>query len=141
MKRVLFVGLLLLTGCSHVAATRGTFSIGPREKVLVLRLTRHVDTVVRGPDSEEDQLLVLEVPRWNIGQRQTIPGDVHAKFSVQRFGPPSVGDSYRGFLIVQSLTDKQVVATLNLVVTASTADNTYKQTARFRGEYTFDRPR
>lgn len=137
MKRLVLLGLML-TGCAHVDSTRGTFSSG-HEKNLVLRLTRHVDTVVRGPDDEEDQVLLLEVRQWKIGERQSIPGDVAATFTVQRFGPASTGDTYKGFIIVRSVESKKAVAELNLVVTAKTADNSYKQTARFRGRYTFER--
>ena len=137
MKRFALVALML-AGCAHVDSTRGTFNRG-RENDLALRLTRHVDTVVRGPDDEEDHVLVLDVRHWTIGQRLEIPGDVTPVFTVQRFGPSSKGETYRGFLIVRKVEERRVVATLNLVVTAKTEDNTYRQTARFRGTFTFDR--
>lgn len=141
MKRFLLFGIIALSvaGCAHVASTHGTVRWG-REKDFTLRLTRHVDTIVRGPDDEEDQVLELHIQQWRIGESQRIPEDVTATLAVQRFGPPSVGETYRGWVIIESVTPQKIVATLNLVVTATTADNSYKQTERFRGTHTFDRP-
>ncbi len=129
--------LLALTGCAHVDTTSGTFSQHTGAP-LVLWLARHMDTIVRGPDIEEDQLLVLELPRVEIGKRLTIPSDaVTVQFSVKRFGPSSQGNAYRGYVIVKSVAKEQVVATLKLEVIARTRDGSYTQTATFRGDYTF----
>ena len=72
MRAIIF--LVLLAGCAHVAATRATFS-RQADGPVVLRLARHLDTIVRGPDSEEDQFLELELQRATPGQRLRIPSD------------------------------------------------------------------
>jgi len=133
------MALLAVTGCAHVASTRGTFSQEPGAP-LILRIERHMDTIVRGPDIEEDQHLVLELRRVEIGKRLAIPSEaVTAQFDVDRFGPSSYGNSYRGYVIVRSVSKKQVVATLKLDIIALTTDGSYKQTPRFHGDYTFNR--
>jgi len=107
---------------------------------MVLKLERHMDTIVGGPDIDEDQLLVLELQKVEIGKRLTIPSDaVTAQFSVHRFGLSSKGTSYQGWMIVKSVGKEEVVATLKLEVTAITSDGTYTETARFHGDHTFFR--
>ena len=139
MRTFAILSLLVLAGCAHVATTRGTFSQQPGAP-LVLKIERHMDTIARGPDIEEDQLLVLELRRVEIGKRLAIPsGDVVARFDVKRFGPSSQGETYRGSIIVSSITKERVVATLKLDIIALTADGSYKQTPRFHGDYTFIR--
>ena len=119
MRIIIFV--VLLTGCAHVAATRATFS-RQADGPVVLRLTRHLDTIVRGPDSEEDQFLELELKRLTLGQRLVIPSDdVAVHFSAQRFGPKSQGQSYQGYVILRSISPEQIVAVLKLEVAAQTA--------------------
>ena len=105
---------------------------------MLLKLERHMDTILGGPDIEEDQTLLLELRRIEVGKRLTIPSDdATARFSVKRFGPSSQGNSYKGYVIVRTVTKDQVVATLKLEVTASTSDGSYTQTATFHGDYTF----
>jgi hypothetical protein len=107
---------------------------------LILKLERHMDTIVRGPDIDEDQLLVLEVRDYQIGQKLLIPSaQVRPEFSVTRFGPSSRGESYRGYLIIRRIEDRQLQARLKLTVTAKTASGDYIQNSRFRGDYTFYR--
>ena len=105
---------------------------------MVLKLDRHMDTIANGPDIEEDQTLTLEVRRVEVGKRFTIPSDdVVARFDVKRFGPSSTGKGFKGYLIVKKVEKDAVVAEVNLVVEATTADGSYKETARFRGDHTF----
>jgi hypothetical protein len=138
MKRLLLT-VLLCAGCAHVDTTSGTFSQRSGAP-MVLTLERHMDTILRGPDIEEDQTLVLELRRIEIGRRLTIPSDdATARFSVKRFGPSSTGSSYKGYVIVRAVTKREVVATLKLEVTATTSDGSYTQTATFHGDYSFVR--
>lgn len=142
LARMLLVGVMVLCGCAHVASTSATFNRlgGNSGNGLVLTVSRHVNTIIHGPDIEEDQLLVLEVSHARLGQRLSVPSDaVRARFSVERFGPSSRGEVFSGFIILKSVTDKQVVAHLHLDVTARTADGSYVQKAKFRGEHTFFR--
>jgi hypothetical protein len=138
----LLAGLgLTLAGCAHVESTHGRFA-QQADGALVLKLSRHVDTIVSGPDIEEDQTLMLTLRRVEIGKRIEIPSDdVSAEFTAVRFGPSSYGESYRGYILVRSVSDKQVVAALKLEVVAQTETGSYKQTARFNDEYTFGRER
>jgi hypothetical protein len=141
MKRLVLAGFLCvgLVGCAHVATTKATF-VRQSDKPLVLTIARHMDTIVRGPDDEEDQRLVLELRSVEVGKRYAIPSDdVAAHFSVQRFGPASQGETFHGAMVVKKVSEKQVIANVNLVVTARTADRSYAETARFRGDYTFTR--
>jgi hypothetical protein len=142
MRAITLVGSLtiLASACSysHVATTSGTFNRVAQSGPLVLKISRHLDTVVRGPDSEEDQLLVLEVHDYQLNQRLPIPSDkVSAQFTVTRFGPRSIGENFTGFLIVRKVGTDQVDAHLHLNVTARTESGDYTQTAKFRGEYSF----
>ena len=131
--------MLGVAGCAHVASTKATFAHSAR-KPLVLTINRHVDTIVHGPDAEEDQVLVLRLRDMTIGKRLVIPSsDVVAEFAALRFGPESRGDTYRGVIVLKSIGDKQVVAALSLTVIASTSDRSYQQTAKYRGDYTFAR--
>jgi hypothetical protein len=97
-----------------------------------------VDTILHGPDIEEDQLLVLEVHDFRINQRLQIPSDsVAPQFTVTRFGPSSKGDTFTGYLIVKKVTARRVEAYVHVDVTASTTSGSYTQTAKFHGNYTF----
>src|SRR5579863_9075715 len=106
--------LALASACnySHVGLPMATFNRLPPPQgagqletqvaPLTLAIRRHVDTVVHGPDVEEDQLLVLRVRNFRINERLTIPSDAAAPdFSVTRFGPSSKGQSYSGYLIIR----------------------------------------
>ena len=139
MRLLAITVLLALAGCAHVASTKSTFSHSAR-KPLVLTIHRHVDTIVRGPDSEEDQFLVLRLHDTTIGKRIVIPSSaVQAEFAAVRFGPESRGETYQGVIVLKSIGPKEVVAALSLNVTATTLDKSYKQTAKYRGDYTFAR--
>jgi hypothetical protein len=145
MKQITALTILALTtlcGCAHIAESNAIFAgnanngSGP----LVLRIARHMDTIVRGPDIEEDQLLVLELRRVEIGKRMTIPSeDVTVRFTVKRFGPSSQGNSYKGYIIVKSVSKDEVVATLKLDVIATTSDGSYTENPTFHTDYTFRR--
>ena len=148
---ILAIGLTTLTSAcsySHIASTSATFTrVAPalgadaaQTGSLVLKITRHLDTVLRGPDIDEDQLLVLEVRDFRLNQRLTIPSEnVTPEFTATRFGPRSTGNSFSGFLILRKTSADQIVAYLHLDVTASTANGRYVQTAKFRGEHKFYR--
>jgi hypothetical protein len=151
MKRVITIVLMMLAGAcsySHVGPAFGTFSrptppvgagslegqVGP----LVLQLGRHVDTVMNGPDNEEDQTLILQVHEYRLNQRLAIPSDsVTPDFTATRFGPTSKGGTFSGYLIIRKITADKVEAYLHLDVTASTASGKYTQTAKYDGNYTF----
>jgi hypothetical protein len=105
---------------------------------LILRIRRHLDTVVHGPDSDEDQLLVLTVQDFRIGQKLKIPSEsVTPEFTVTRFGPGSLGDTFAGYLVVRKVSATKVDASLHLDVTARTRAGSYEQTAKFHGNYHF----
>jgi hypothetical protein len=144
--------LVLVSACnySHVGLPMATFNRPPPPKgagqletqvaPLTLAIRRHVDTVVHGPDAEEDQLLVLRVRNFRVNERLTIPSDTASpEFSVTRFGPPSKGDMYKGYLIIRKITNDRVEAYLHLDVTASTPSGSYVQSAKFYGDYKFAR--
>jgi hypothetical protein len=141
MKRIwLLVSLVLASGCAHVASSTARFSqTGAGDTArLVLRISRHMDTVARGPDIEEDQLLVLTLYGFALRQKLAIPSAaVTPTFTVSRLGPDSRGDTFHGYIIVRSVTADKVEATLSLTVTARTTDGSYRQEARFRGDCVF----
>jgi hypothetical protein len=133
---------------SHVGPATATFNRPPPPLgtatdetaggPLVLRVRRHLDTVVHGPDSDEDQLLVLTVQDYRIGQKLKIPSvNVTPEFTVTRFGPGSRGDTFNGYLVVRKVSEDKVDASLHLDVTAHTRSGSYTQTAKFRGDYHF----
>ncbi|HUJ73048.1 MAG TPA: hypothetical protein VLZ30_12465 [Verrucomicrobiae bacterium] len=142
----------LVSACSysHVGLPVATFSqpvpplgagsleaqVGP----LALRIQRHLDTVLHGPDNEEDQSLVLEVHNFQINRRlQVLSDNVTPEFTATRFGPTSKGQTFVGYLIVKKVTPHQVDAYLHIDVTASTPSGSYTQTAKFHGNFTFVR--
>jgi len=151
MKPIIATLLLALTtACSysHVGPARGTFSrptppvgagslesqIGP----LVLQISRHLDTVMSGPDNEEDQTLILQVHGYHLNQRLPIPSEsVTPDFTVTRFGPTSKGGTFTGYLIIRKITADKIEAYVHIDVTASTASGKYTETAKFYGNYTF----
>jgi hypothetical protein len=147
MRTIIAISLLAFTSAcsySHIGTTSATFNqMGPasageatQSGPLVLKFARHVDTVMRGPDTEEDQVLVLHVRDFRLNQRLAIPSDnVTAEFTVTRFGPHSEGDSYKGYLIIKKISRNQVTAYVHLDVTARTESGSYVQTAKFHGEY------
>jgi len=105
---------------------------------LVLRISRHLDTVIRGPDSDEDQFLVVTVRDFRLGQKLRIPSEnVTSEFTATRFGPSSHGDTFVGYLIVRKVSATKVDASLHLDVSARTTSGSYTQTAKFHGTYSF----
>jgi hypothetical protein len=133
---------------SHVGSPNTTFNrLSPPLGVatneitdgpLVLRISRHLDTVIGGPDVEEDQHLVLTVQDFRIGQRLKIPSEsVTPEFTATRFGPNSRGDTFAGYLIVRKVSATKVNASLHVDVTARTSSGSYTQTAKFHGNYSF----
>ena len=120
------------------ATAIGAGSLAVQTGPLVLRINRHVDTIVSGPDNEEDQSLVLQVRDFRLNQRLPIPSDsVVPEFTATRFGPPSKGDTFTGYLIIKKVTPTKVSAYLHLDVTASTPSGSYSQTAKFHGDFIF----
>ena len=133
---------LLLAGCaySHIATSVSTFEQPVTNGALELRITRHLDTIVHGPDDEEDQVLTLRLRDVRLNEKLKIPSDgVTPEFVVTRFGPRSNGEEFKGYVIVQKIGSKRVDAYLHLDVVARTASGTYKQTAKFHGNYNFRR--
>ena len=105
---------------------------------LVLRVRRHVDTILHGPDNEEDQLLVVEVRNFQFNHKLQIPSDnVTLEFVATRFGPSSKGQGFGGYLVVKKITPREVDAYLHINVMASTASGSYTQTEKFHGDFTF----
>ena len=144
--------LALVCGCgySHIASTTCTFNQptplvasaqdGVRHGPLNLEIIRHMDTVMSGPDVEEDQLLTLEVRNFRLNQKILVPSpNIKTHFTTRRSGPEAEGRTFSGFLIVRSVGSNQVTINLHLVVNASTSDNRYAQTLKYRGDYRFYR--
>jgi hypothetical protein len=132
---VLALGLAAC-GYSHLGKPHSIFEL--QDQRLVLRVDRHVDTVISGPDFEEDQRLILELTDYQIGQRIPVPSrHVQARFTVERFGPASVGHDMTGFVVVKSLTNSQAVVQLHLDVQATTRSGGYRQLVKYRGDHVF----
>src|ERR1043166_1816043 len=134
---------------SHVGPAAATFNrlpppslgAGPLEEQtapLMLRISRHIDTILRGPDNEEDQILVLAVRDFRLNQRLAVPSEnVTADFTATRFGPSSKGQGYAGYVIAKKVTPNKVDAYLHLNVAASTPSGSYTQAEKFHGNFTF----
>jgi hypothetical protein len=136
IKQCLALAICLLTGCAHVATTRGTFR--DTDHVLRLRLDRHLDTVLNGLDLEEDQTLVLELKDYSIGRRIPIPSPQAAVgFRATRFGPTTEGLNYVGYVIVRNVTPTEVTAALSLALLARTTSGSYEQKVKYSGDYVF----
>ena len=138
LQRLIFLLLCFLTACgySHIGETRATFR--QVDQTLTLRVDRHLDTVMRGPDVEEDQRLVLELTGFEIGKRLPVPSaNAVARFNVERFGPSSEGSECTGYIVVKSAGEKQAVVYLHLDITAHTANGSYVQHVKYRGDHTF----
>ena len=142
----------LASACSysHIGQTMATFTRletasatetnHASDAPLVLNIRRHIDTVLRGPDIEEDQHLRLEVRRVRLNQRLSVPSDkVIADFTATRFGPPSKGVDFSGFLIVTKIATNLVTANVHVDVTARTESGSYTEQVKFRSEYKFFR--
>ena len=132
----LLIGLVLGLGCAHIAATQATFT--KTGGALVLEIDRHMDELMNAPDLEENQILVLELHDYRLNERLPVPSpQAQARLEVQRFGPTSYGQKFAGWIRVRQVTDAQIVADLNLVVTAQTSTGNYSQTEKFHGRYKF----
>ena len=146
------VVLLVLTawscGCAHTALTGATFfqegafpsanQTNATPNHLVLQITRHVDTIINGPDIDEDQRLILDLRNVRLQQRLPIPSaEAVPQLLVTRFGPSSKGKEFLGFVIVSKVTSNRAQAYLHLDVIAQTADGSYSQKVRFRGNVEF----
>lgn len=131
------------TGPAATTFSRPTPPLGAGSLVaqtgpLVLKISRHVDTILNGPDNEEDQLLILQVRDFRLNQRLQVPSDsVSPQFTVTRFGPSSKGDVFNGYLVVRKVTPSKVYVYLHLDVTATTPSGSYSQIAKFHGDFTF----
>jgi hypothetical protein len=151
MKPIIVTALVVLASAcsySHIGPAMATFSrptpplgagsLETQVAPLTLAIRRHLDTVVHGPDKEEDQLLVLRLHNYRLNVRLPIPSDtVTPDFTASRFGPTSKGQTFSGYLIIRKITPGSVDAYLHLDVTASTASGSYTQTAKFHGDYKF----
>ena len=151
MKPIVVTTLAVLASAcsySHIGPAVATFSrptpplgagsLATQVAPLTLAIRRHLDTVVHGPDNEEDQLLILKVQNYRLNVRLPVPSNtVTPDFTASRFGPTSKGQTYSGYLIIRKITPGRVEASLNLDVTASTPSGSYTQTAKFRGNYKF----
>ena len=133
-----WVALSVLGGCAHIGATRTTFThAGP---ALLLQIDRHMEELVRGPDIDEDQTLVLVLRDYRVGERLTVPSaKALARLEVRRFGPASHGEVFRGWVKVRKVTETKIVANVKLVVTARTSSGSYVQTTKFDDQYEFFR--
>jgi hypothetical protein len=143
MKTIITLGLVtLFAGCaySHIASTETTFEQPTKEGPLELHVGRHLDTVLKGPDLEEDQVLILKVRNIRLNQKLKVPSDnVTAEFSITRFGPSSAGEGYTGYVILRKITAEEVEAYLHLDLMARTGSGSYPQKEKFRGNYIFRR--
>lgn len=144
--KLLLIGVsgVALAGCAHLAVSDATFvrSADVPDARLTLTINRHMDTIVNGPDIEEDQKLTLELSRYPLNEKIEIPSEaVTTKLVIERFGPWSRGETYWGYIIITSVGDNELVARMDLTVTAYTLSRTYKQDVHFKGEYTFNRGR
>jgi hypothetical protein len=133
---------------SHVGPSTGTFArpapppLGaasqPQTGPLVLKIRRHLDTILKGPDNEEDQILTLKIRDFRPNQKLLVPSDdVTPDFVATRFGPSSKGQAYDGYLILKKITPAKIEAYVHIDVTANTPSGSYNQTARYRGKVTF----
>ena len=151
MKGIVVTVLAVVAcGCSysHIGPAVATFnratpsvgagSLETQVAPLTLAIRRHLDTVVHGPDNEEDQLLVLNIHNYGVNVRLPVPSNmVTPDFTASRFGPTSKGQTFSGYLIIRKITPGRVDAYVHVDVTASTASGSYTQTAKYRGEYSF----
>ena len=151
MKPIVLTSLVVLASAcsySHIGPAVATFnrptpplgagSLETQVAPLTLAIRRHLDTVVHGPDVDEDQLLVLKIHNYGLNVRLPIPSNtVTPDFTASRFGPTSKGQTFSGYLIIRKITPGSVEAYLYLDVTATTSSGSYSQTAKFRGNYTF----
>jgi hypothetical protein len=99
-----------------------------------------MDEMIQGPDTEEDQVLVLHVQDYQIGKKLTVPSEnVAAEFNVTRFGPESRGDEFKGYIVLNKVLQDKVEATMHLDVTAHTVSTKthYTEVAKFHGNYVF----
>jgi len=95
---------------------------------------------MHAPDLEEDQTLVLELHNYQVDERMLVPSaKAVARLEVKRFGPTSQGDLFSGWVMVRKVTGSNVVAKVNLVVTARTPSGNYVQTEKFDKQYNFFR--
>ena len=132
------IGLLAVSGCAHIAATKATFTHTGSE--LVLQIDRHMEEIVRGPDIEEDQTLVLELRDYQVGERLEVPSaKAVARLEVRRFGPTLEGSVYTCWVRIRKVTDAKIVADVKLVVTATTSAGHDVRTATFNNQYQFYR--
>lgn len=140
---VLIAGVVTLGGCAHNGPVRAVFiqdnQLPPPAEggPLVVKITRHVDTIVNGPDIEEDQRLVLNLTRVEVGKKILIPSPtVAARFVATRFGPTSTGQQFQGYVLVKSVSETHVVIKLDLDVVAKTVSGGYTHHAKFSDTYT-----
>lgn len=135
-----------LCGCAQPAVTNASFihetavatPEGPATNRLVLQLGRHADELLSGPDIDEDQLLVLDIRDFRLNQKLAIPSEkVSPRLSIARFGPPSQGKEFHGYLIIKSLSTNKVTVVLDLDTVSETDDNSYSEKTRFKGEFKF----
>lgn len=99
---------------------------------------RHLDTILSGPDIEEDQTLLINLYDYRLNEPIRLPAhNVRVTFRGERFGPSSHALDVAGCILIRTATVERVVARLDLRIHASTRAGTYRSTERFRGEYIF----
>jgi hypothetical protein len=153
---VLVLGSLLVSGCRHVTSTGSFFvrnvRVNPRTEEMmwrepgspylqgdhiVLEIGRSVD-YRRVIDDEESEFLQLQLGHYSIGEKMAIPSQsVAPYFTIRRFGSPSFGRRFRGYLVVEGVEEGRIDARLNLRVWWNTRPGDKLKTSRFRGTYGF----
>jgi hypothetical protein len=154
---ILVFVLALVSGCRHVTSTRSSFVRNvtvnpPREEMMrgasrspylegdhiVLEIGRGMDYRRRWIDDEEYEVLQLELGDYSIGEKMTIPSEgVAPYFTISRFGSPSFGRKFQGYLVLEGVRKDRVDARLNLWVWWNTRPGDRLKTSRFRGTFSF----
>jgi hypothetical protein len=151
------VVLALQSGCRHVTSISSSFvrnvtvnpptaemmRRAPRWPYLegdhiVLEIGRGMDYSRRVIDDEEYEGLLLELGEYSIGEKMAIPSQsVAPYFTIRRFGSPSFGRRFQGYLVVKRVGDESIDARLSLWVWWNTRPGERLKTSRFRGTFSF----
>ncbi len=153
---ILVLGLALVSGCRHVTSMRSSFvrnvTVNPPTAEMmrgapgapylqgqhtVLEIGRSMD-YRRVIDDEESEFLQLQLGDYSIGEKMAIPSEsVAPYFAIRRFGSPSFGRRFRGYLVVESVREDRIDARLSLWVWWNTRPGDKLRTSRFRGTFRF----
>lgn len=134
---VLMAGLWCGCSYSHIAQQSASYrQVSATE--WVLRVERQMDTVLRGPETEELQVLTVRLRDPQVNRRYVVPSpDAEVALEIRRFGLSSRGQDYRGQIVLRNVTHRQMTADLRLVIQANTATGLHPQTVKFRGRHVF----